>query len=92
MQKGSEVVTKSIYTKLQLLFGLGVLTVRRTDLVFLNGFINAQTYIQQILQPIVLPFAGAVGSHFLLNNDNARLHTAVAVRNWIEQDSIEVLP
>lgn len=51
----------------------------RTDLIFQNGFVNAQSYIQRIFQSIVLPFVGAVGPNFLLMHENAWLHTAVPV-------------
>lgn len=47
----------------------------RTDLIFQNYFVNAQSYIQRIF----LPFFGAVGLNFLLMHENAWLHTAVPV-------------
>ncbi|KAG5875187.1 hypothetical protein JTB14_006846 [Gonioctena quinquepunctata] len=39
----------------------GITMGGRTDPVFLQGFLRAQQYLHDILQPNVRPFAGAVG-------------------------------
>lgn len=51
----------------------------RTDLLFPNGFVNDHNYIQLVLSPIVLPFAGAVGLKVLLVHGNTWPYTAVTV-------------
>lgn len=51
----------------------GISVNGRTDLhVFRGGTVTAVRYIQEILEPIVRPYAGAVGDNFILMHDNAR--------------------
>ena len=45
-----------------------------------------------ILQPIVLPFSGAVGEGFTLMHDNAHPHVARCVQDWAVGEGIQVLP
>ena len=52
----------------------GITTHRRTDLVFVNGTLNAQKYRQDILARHVVPFIRANGGTF--QQDNARPHVA----------------
>ena len=40
------------------------------------GTLTAVRYRDEILDPIVRPFAGAIGNNFILMQDNARPHTA----------------
>ena len=48
-----------------------------TDLhVIANGTLTAVGYQDEIFRPIVGPYAGAVGSGFLLVQDNAQPHVA----------------
>lgn len=43
-----------------------------TDLhVIRNGSLNAVGYQDEILDPIVRPFAGAIGGDYILMDDNA---------------------
>ena len=44
-----------------------------------NGTLTAARYRDEILHPIVRPFAGAVGPEFVLMDDNARPHRARVV-------------
>ena len=49
----------------------------RTDLyVFPRGGITAVRYRDKVREPIVRPYAGAIGDTFMLMQDNARAHTA----------------
>ena len=53
----------------------------RTDLYWLeNGSLAAIRYQDEILEPIVRPYAGAVGPGFLLMHNNARPHVARVCR------------
>ena len=64
----------------------------RTDLhVFGRGGINAVRYRDEILEPIVRPFAGAIGQEFILMQDNARPHVAHVCMEFLEEEGIEVL-
>ena len=64
----------------------------KTDLICIQGFLTARAYLEIILQPIVLPFSGAVGEGFTLMNDNARPHVARCVQDWTIGEEIQVLP
>lgn len=70
----------------------GIQMGRRTDLVLLDGFVNAASYRDSILQPVVLPYAAEIGPNFQLMHDNARPHTARLVREFLETENINVLP
>ena len=49
----------------------------RTDLyVFPRGGITVVRYRNEVLQPIVRPYAGANGDTFNIMQDDARAHTA----------------
>ena len=50
----------------------------RMDLYVINGgTLTALRYQDKILDPIVMPIAGAIGDNFILMQDNARPHTAM---------------
>ncbi|KAI4877092.1 hypothetical protein NFI96_006680 [Prochilodus magdalenae] len=55
----------------------GISLEGRTDLYRLdNGTLTAIRYQDEILRPVVRPYAGAVGPGFLLVHNNARPHVA----------------
>lgn len=60
-----------------------------TDLYAIrNGSLTAVRYRDEILDPIVRPFAGAIGNDFILMDDNARPHRARVVNDYLERESI----
>jgi len=62
----------------------------RTDLVVLQRVsMNARRYLDMVLRPIVLPYAGAIGENFILMDDNARPHRARLVRDFLDSEGIE---
>lgn len=64
----------------------------RTDLYCLgNGALTAIRYRDEILEPIVRPYAGAIGPGFLLMHDNARPHVARVCRQYLEDEGIETI-
>lgn len=68
----------------------GISMEGRTDLYCLgNGALTAISYRDEILEPIVRPYAGAVGPGFLLMQDNARPHVARTCRQYLEDERIE---
>lgn len=70
----------------------GICATGRTDLyVIARGTLTAVRYRDEILHPIVRPFAGAVGAGFILVQDNARPHTARLSMQYLEDESIEVM-
>ena len=67
----------------------GISVDGRTDLyVIRNGALTGLRYRDEILDPIVRPFAGAVGLDFTLMDDNARPHRARVVTEYLEQEGI----
>lgn len=70
----------------------GIMIGGRTELIFPDGFLTAQQYLDNILQSIVRPWAGAVGENFRLMHDNTRPHVARIVTKWLTSEGIEVLP
>lgn len=49
----------------------------RTELVIIeNGSLTGQRYRDEILRPVVRPYAGAMRTDFVLMDDNARPHQA----------------
>jgi transposase len=69
----------------------GISLNARTELVVLNGNLNADRYITDILSQHVVPFAPHIGPNFLLMQDNARPHTARVVQNYLLDVGINTL-
>ena len=68
----------------------GISTNGKTDLIIIDGNLNAQRYRDEILEPTVIPYAGAVGPEtFILMDDNARPHRGRVVNDFIEEQGIE---
>ncbi|KAI4900603.1 hypothetical protein NFI96_003188 [Prochilodus magdalenae] len=70
----------------------GISLEGRTDLYRLdNGTLTAIRYQDEILRPIVRPYAGAVGIGFLLVHNNARPHVARVCRQFLENEGIDTI-
>ena len=68
----------------------GISVQGKTDFhVLQNGTLTAVRYRDEILDPIVRPYAGAIGPHFILMDDNARPHRAHLVDQYLDNESIE---
>ena len=62
----------------------GGISVRScTELLVLNGTLTGQRYINEVLQPVVLPFVQQ--HHVVLQDDNARPHWARIVQQFLQQ-------
>lgn len=60
------------------------------DLHFiLGGNLTARRYVDEILHPIVRPFAGAVGADFIFQDDNAPVHRAHIVADYMDNQGID---
>ena len=65
----------------------GICLDGRTDLVVIDGgALTAVRHRDEVLEPVVRPFARALGQDFVLMPDNARPHTARVVQTYLEQD------
>ena len=64
----------------------------KTDLVVLNGNLTCARYLDQIVDPHILPYLRANRPGFQLQQDNARPHVANIVKNHLRENHIDVLP
>ncbi|GFT63735.1 transposable element Tcb2 transposase [Trichonephila clavipes] len=66
-----------------LLYG-GISIDGRTDLYIIrDGPLTARRYRDEILRPIVVPYAAAIGDDFILMDDNCRPHHANLVEDFL---------
>ena len=80
------------YSRGPVMVWVGVSLYGRTDLyVFARGGITAVRYHNDILKPIVRPYAGGVGDDFILVQDNAHPHTARVSMTFVEDEGITVM-
>ncbi|KAI3362460.1 hypothetical protein L3Q82_012748 [Scortum barcoo] len=56
-----------------------------------RGSLNAIRYRDEILRPLVRPYAGAVGPGFLLMQDNARPHVAGVCQQFLQDEGIDAM-
>ncbi|GBO13859.1 hypothetical protein AVEN_267484-1 [Araneus ventricosus] len=67
----------------------GIMLHGRTPLhVFERGTVTGVRYRDEILEPHVRLFRGAVGPEFILTEDNARPHRALLVGEFLESEDI----
>ena len=69
----------------------GIMGRRKTNLIVVQGNLNAQGYINQILQPEAAPFLQRHGPAILMY-DNARPHVARICRQFLNRNNVDVLP
>ena len=61
----------------------------RTDLhIVMRGMMTGLRYRDEILDIYVRPYGGAIGSQFILIDDNARPRRARVVEDYIQQETI----
>ena len=66
----------------------GISDQGKTDLIVVEGNMTGQRYIDQILRPVIVPYARNHGPHFQLMDDNARPHRANIVTNFLAAEHI----
>uniref|UniRef100_A0A8C8JU24 Transposase n=1 Tax=Oncorhynchus tshawytscha TaxID=74940 RepID=A0A8C8JU24_ONCTS len=59
--------------------------------VLARGSLTAIRYRDEILRPLVRPYAGAVGPGFLLMQDNARPHVAGVCQQFQQEEGIDAM-
>ncbi|WAR30890.1 TCB2-like protein, partial [Mya arenaria] len=70
----------------------GIMGNRKTDLVFVQGNIDAQRYVADVLNAYALPFIRQHGPGETLMHDNARPHVARATTQFLQQNNVNVMP
>ena len=72
---------------------LGVLMGgQKTDMVVMQGNLNARRYIDDVLRPHVILFLHRQGPGVTFQHDNTRTHTALITRQFQAQNNVDVLP
>ncbi|GFT01462.1 transposable element Tc3 transposase [Trichonephila clavipes] len=71
---------------------VGIMMDGRTDHHFFDtGSVTAQRYRDEVLEPYVRLFRGAVGPDFILMDDNAPCHRAVLIDDFLETENIQCM-
>ena len=65
----------------------GIMGRRKTNLIVVQGNLNAQGYINQILQPETVPFLQRHGPAILMDDNVARL-----CRQFLNRNNVNILP
>lgn len=63
----------------------------KTELVVLDGTMAGQRYIDQVINPHLLPFIQRNGGRLTFMDDNARPHRARVVINRLQQAGIQTM-
>lgn len=63
----------------------------KSDLVVIDGNLTAQRYVDDVLNPHLLPLLYQHGHHLLFQQDNARPHTARITRNFFAVNAVNTL-
>lgn len=67
----------------------GISSESRTELVLIeNGTLNAERYVEEILNEHVGPFMSSMGENTIFMHDNARPHTARIVNDYLQEVGI----
>ena len=69
----------------------GIMGRRKTNLIVMQGNLNAQGYVNQILQHEAVPFLQRHRPAILMR-DNARPHVARICRQFLNRNNVNVLP
>ena len=71
----------------------GITQFNKTNLVILNGNVNARRYIDNVLRPVALPFLhqNHRRGNFIYQHDNAPAHTARLTVNFLAANRVQVL-
>ena len=67
----------------------GITLTTKTHLIQINGNLNSNRYVAEILRLHVVPHAAAIGNGFILMDDNARPHGGKVVTEFLAGAAIE---
>ena len=67
----------------------GIKNNRKTNLIIINGNLNAQRYRDEILAPVVIPYVNA-NPNAIFQQDNACPHTARLTAQYLQANNVDV--
>ena len=67
----------------------GISFSEKTRLVVINGTLNAQRYPDEILDHVAIPYVQNMGVDSILQDDNARPHTARIIQEHMQHREIQ---
>ena len=70
----------------------GISFNHKSPLVVINGNITARRYIDDVLDPVMVPFLNTNPDITVFHQNNVRSHNARITREYIQQVNVEVLP
>ena len=70
----------------------GISWRHKTQLIVVDGNLTARRYINEILEPEVVPFLRNNGDVMLFQQDKARAHSARLTMDFFNQNGLQVLP
>ncbi|GFX41804.1 transposable element Tcb1 transposase [Trichonephila clavipes] len=68
-----------------------ILDHRRFNLLRIEGKLNSNRYVREVLQPEVVPFLQGI-TGVIFQQDKARSHIAKTVRNFCSAQRMQLLP
>ncbi|KMQ82797.1 dna-mediated transposase [Lasius niger] len=84
------ITEKHRFAKQGVMVWAGIMLGGRTDLhIFDKGSITGKRYRDEVLEPTVRLFRGAVGHEFIFMDDNATPHRAALVDDFLESEDIQ---
>ena len=63
----------------------------KTDLVFLEGSIDSQVYVEMLDNHLLKAGKKIGGKNWIFQHDNAAIHSAAYTKNWLKSKKIRVL-
>ena len=70
----------------------GISSHHKTPLYHVDGILNGQRYLREILQPLVVPALQQIGAQAVFMDDNATPHRCRAVNTFVVQAGITRMP
>ena len=65
---------------------------QKSPLIIIRGRLTAQRYVDEILQPVLIPFMHQHRNGMTFQHDGATQHTAVITNDFLTQNNVRVLP
>ena len=70
----------------------GISWTGKTLMVRINGTLTAQRYVEDVVEPVVVPYLQECPVTEIFQQDNARPHSAALTQQALQRNNVEVLP